>query len=157
MQHDRRYARARTIELARGASLSLKPYDESRGSRLATQRRKAGTRIAACGFDHSVVGGIGRLGCQLAGDGDWGILSKGAPAGFGWLPSWFWAVDDPNHVLGHGVPMASAATLTVTEGAGYRAREVPCQISTRYCTGCHDRPIPSWAGSAASRVRQTDW
>jgi phosphatidylglycerol:prolipoprotein diacylglycerol transferase len=51
--------------------------------------------------------GIGRLGCQLAGDGDWGIPSKGAPSGFGWLPSWFWSFDYPNNVLGHGVPMAS--------------------------------------------------
>jgi phosphatidylglycerol:prolipoprotein diacylglycerol transferase len=51
--------------------------------------------------------GIGRLGCQLAGDGDWGIPSAGAPSGFGWLPSWFWAFDYPNNVLGSGVPMPS--------------------------------------------------
>jgi phosphatidylglycerol---prolipoprotein diacylglyceryl transferase len=51
--------------------------------------------------------GIGRLGCQLSGDGDWGIASPGAPAGFGWLPSWFWSYDYPNNVLGSGVPMAS--------------------------------------------------
>ena len=51
--------------------------------------------------------GIGRLGCQLAGDGDWGIPSNGALPGFGWLPSWFWAFDYPNNVLGQGVPMAS--------------------------------------------------
>ena len=33
---------------------------------------------------------IGRLGCQLAGDGDWGIAAKLAlkPA---WLPDWLWA------------------------------------------------------------------
>lgn len=51
--------------------------------------------------------GIGRLGCQLAGDGDWGTASKGSPPGFGWLPSWFWAFDYPNNVLRQGVPMAS--------------------------------------------------
>jgi phosphatidylglycerol---prolipoprotein diacylglyceryl transferase len=49
--------------------------------------------------------GIGRLGCQLAGDGDWGIVSKGAPSAFSWFPSWFWAFDYPNNVLGVGVPM----------------------------------------------------
>jgi prolipoprotein diacylglyceryl transferase len=51
--------------------------------------------------------GIGRLGCQTAGDGDWGIVSKGTPAGFEWLPHWFWAYDFPNNVLGSGVPMPS--------------------------------------------------
>lgn len=50
--------------------------------------------------------GIGRLGCQLSGDGDWGIPSAGVPSGFGWLPSWFWAFDYPNNVLGAGVRMA---------------------------------------------------
>jgi len=50
--------------------------------------------------------GIGRLGCQLSGDGDWGIPSAGVPAGFGWLPSWFWAFDYPNNVLGVGQHMA---------------------------------------------------
>ena len=51
--------------------------------------------------------GIGRMGCQLAGDGDWGIPSKGVPSGFGWLPEWFWSFDYPNNVVGAGVKMAS--------------------------------------------------
>jgi phosphatidylglycerol:prolipoprotein diacylglycerol transferase len=50
--------------------------------------------------------GIGRLGCQLSGDGDWGIPSAGAPEGFTWLPSWFWSYDYPNNVLGAGVRMS---------------------------------------------------
>jgi prolipoprotein diacylglyceryltransferase len=50
--------------------------------------------------------GIGRLGCQLSGDGDWGIPSTTAPAALDWLPSWFWAFDYPNNVLGVGVRMA---------------------------------------------------
>lgn len=51
--------------------------------------------------------GIGRMGCQMSGDGDWGIVSKGVPSGFGWLPEWFWAFDYPNNVVGSGVRMAS--------------------------------------------------
>ena len=51
--------------------------------------------------------GVGRLGCQLAGDGDWGIPSTGSPPGFGWLPPWFWAFDYPNNVLRQGILMAS--------------------------------------------------
>ncbi len=50
---------------------------------------------------------IGRVGCQLAGDGDWGIASPGAPAGLGWLPTWFWSYDFPNNVLRAGVAMPS--------------------------------------------------
>lgn len=50
---------------------------------------------------------IGRMGCQMSGDGDWGIVSPGAPGGVGaFVPDWFWAYDYPNNVLGVGVPMA---------------------------------------------------
>lgn len=43
--------------------------------------------------------GIGRIGCHLAGDGDWGIPADMAakPA---WLPSWMWAETYPNNILG---------------------------------------------------------
>ena len=40
--------------------------------------------------------GIGRLGCQVAGDGDWGI-AKTAPKP-GWIPQWLWSYDYPNNV-----------------------------------------------------------
>jgi prolipoprotein diacylglyceryltransferase len=51
--------------------------------------------------------GIGRLGCQLSGDGDWGIPSVADPPGvLAWLPSWFWSFDFPNNVIRQGVPMA---------------------------------------------------
>jgi phosphatidylglycerol:prolipoprotein diacylglycerol transferase len=33
--------------------------------------------------------GIGRIGCQVSGDGDWGIAVSGAPPA--WLPHWLWA------------------------------------------------------------------
>ena len=43
--------------------------------------------------------GIGRIGCHLAGDGDWGI-----PADMSlkpdWLPTWLWAETYPNNILG---------------------------------------------------------
>jgi len=43
--------------------------------------------------------GIGRIGCQLSGDGDWGIASNlsAQPA---WLPTWLWAETYPNNILG---------------------------------------------------------
>ena len=44
---------------------------------------------------------IGRLGCQIAGDGDWGIPNDlPQPAWLGFLPEWVWAYDYPNNVLG---------------------------------------------------------
>jgi prolipoprotein diacylglyceryltransferase len=45
--------------------------------------------------------GIGRMGCQIAGDGDWGIPNDAPkPEWLSWLPDWAWAYDYPNNVLG---------------------------------------------------------
>lgn len=43
--------------------------------------------------------GIGRIGCYLAGDGDWGICSSLAdkPA---WIPAWLWSETFPRNILG---------------------------------------------------------
>jgi len=43
--------------------------------------------------------GIGRIGCHLAGDGDWGIHSDLA-AQPSWMPTWLWAETYPNNILG---------------------------------------------------------
>ncbi|HVE60612.1 MAG TPA: prolipoprotein diacylglyceryl transferase [Chitinophagaceae bacterium] len=40
---------------------------------------------------------IGRIGCQVAGDGDWGIVNKN-PKPFSWLPDWMWAYQYPHNV-----------------------------------------------------------
>jgi len=45
--------------------------------------------------------GVGRLGCHVSGDGDWGIVNKSiAP---NWVPEWLWSYSYPNNVLGEGV------------------------------------------------------
>ncbi len=41
--------------------------------------------------------GVGRIGCQLAGDGDWGIVA-GAQPEWWFLPDWMWSYDFPNNV-----------------------------------------------------------
>ncbi len=47
--------------------------------------------------------GIGRIGCQVSGDGDWGIVNtRPAPS---WMPEWLWAYDYPNNVNSVGVPL----------------------------------------------------
>ncbi|MFT4523614.1 MAG: phosphatidylglycerol:prolipoprotein diacylglycerol transferase [Bacteroidia bacterium] len=40
--------------------------------------------------------GIGRIGCHMSGDGDWGIVNKLSNPG--WLPDWLWAYTYPNNV-----------------------------------------------------------
>ncbi|MBL7938541.1 MAG: prolipoprotein diacylglyceryl transferase [Flavobacteriales bacterium] len=46
--------------------------------------------------------GVGRIGCQVSGDGDWGIVhNTPAPT---WMPSWLWSYTYPNNVNGVGVP-----------------------------------------------------
>jgi prolipoprotein diacylglyceryl transferase len=52
--------------------------------------------------------GIGRLGCQLSGDGDWGIVNLAAkPEWMSFLPDWTWAFKYPHNVLSEGVPIAN--------------------------------------------------
>ena len=45
--------------------------------------------------------GVGRIGCQLSGDGDWGVIAAAEPD---WwiLPHWLWAYDYPHNVINGG-------------------------------------------------------
>jgi len=47
---------------------------------------------------------IGRIGCQVSGDGDWGIENP-KPNPFGWLPDWAWSYTYPHNVNEVGVPI----------------------------------------------------
>lgn len=50
--------------------------------------------------------GIGRMGCQMSGDGDWGIENTNPkPDWLSWAPDWVWAFDFPHNVLNYGVPI----------------------------------------------------
>lgn len=47
---------------------------------------------------------IGRIGCQVAGDGDWGIVNlEPKPEWLSFLPNWLWAYDYPHNVLNMGI------------------------------------------------------
>jgi phosphatidylglycerol:prolipoprotein diacylglycerol transferase len=48
-----------------------------------------------------VAYGVGRLGCHLSGDGDWGIVNANNKL-FKWLPDWVWAYRFPHNVLNRG-------------------------------------------------------
>jgi prolipoprotein diacylglyceryl transferase len=48
--------------------------------------------------------GVGRIGCQLAGDGDWGINNTNPkPNWLSWAPDWMWAFKYPHNVINEGV------------------------------------------------------
>jgi len=47
---------------------------------------------------------IGRIGCQVAGDGDWGIAANMALKP-DWLPTWFWAQNYVGNIA--GIPIAA--------------------------------------------------
>ena len=50
--------------------------------------------------------GIGRIGCHMSGDGDWGIVNTHPkPTSLSWLPDWVWAFDFPHNVIDEGVPI----------------------------------------------------
>ena len=48
--------------------------------------------------------GLGRIGCQVSGDGDWGIENT-KPNPFGFIPDWMWSYRYPNNVIGEGIPI----------------------------------------------------
>jgi phosphatidylglycerol---prolipoprotein diacylglyceryl transferase len=69
--------------------------------------------------------GLGRIGCQMSGDGDWGkvnLLTK--PHWLGWAPDWMWSFSFPHNVNDEGVQIAG-------------------------CVGkfCHVLPAPVWPTS----------
>ncbi|PPK84566.1 prolipoprotein diacylglyceryl transferase [Neolewinella xylanilytica] len=55
-----------------------------------------------------VAYGVGRIGCQLSGDGDWGTAITAIPDGW-FLPDWLYGFDYPNNVLNRGVPIPGCA------------------------------------------------
>lgn len=57
--------------------------------------------------------GVGRIGCQLSGDGDWGIDAAAMPDWW-FLPDWLWAYDYPHNVNKVGVAIEGCQWLHCT-------------------------------------------
>jgi prolipoprotein diacylglyceryl transferase len=50
--------------------------------------------------------GTGRLGCQISGDGDWGLVNTAPkPSWMNFLPDWFWSYRYPHNVVNEGIPI----------------------------------------------------
>lgn len=59
---------------------------------------------------------IGRLGCQISGDGDWGIAANMALKP-DWLPTWFWAQTYENNIYGEVIAAPGVYPTPVYESA----------------------------------------
>ena len=65
---------------------------------------------------------IGRMGCHVAGDGDWGIVNENPlPPWLRWLPDWAWAYRYPHNSVREGVyiPDCFGSNCTVLEQPVY--------------------------------------
>ena len=50
--------------------------------------------------------GVGRIGCQMSGDGDWGIDNLAPkPEWMSFLPDWMWSYTFPHNVINAGIPI----------------------------------------------------
>ena len=58
---------------------------------------------------------IGRIGCQMSGDGDWGIINELAKPGWFIFPDWAWAYDYPHNVLQEGVAIEGCSDKYCTK------------------------------------------
>lgn len=62
--------------------------------------------VDACSPALMLAYGVGRIGCQLSGDGDWGIVNTAPkPSWLSFLPDWMWGFTYPHNVLNDGIPI----------------------------------------------------
>ena len=66
---------------------------------------------AACGIPLGYA--LGRVGCQLSGDGCWGIENTAEAPSF--IPNWAWASTFPNNVINAGSPIENCTHQHCTE------------------------------------------
>jgi len=64
--------------------------------------------------------GIGRIGCQLAGDGDWGVPNTSEiPSMLSFLPDWMWAFDYAGNVNGTDLGEPGRVVEIIDNGIKY--------------------------------------
>jgi len=88
---------------------------------------------------------IGRIGCQLSGDGDWGIVAAAQPEWW-MLPDWLWSYQYPNNVNNDGVLMAQcnveAFNETLTKRMSIESRCLE-SCGMRYCHELNPKVYPT--------------
>ena len=73
--------------------------------------------------------GVGRMGCQFSGDGDWGIINTLAQPSWWFLPDWMWSYDYPNTVLEY-YNHEGNSLVPIADCSGYETAE---GLRPRYC------------------------
>ncbi|MBK9733541.1 MAG: prolipoprotein diacylglyceryl transferase [Saprospiraceae bacterium] len=88
---------------------------------------------------------VGRIGCQLSGDGDWGIEAASQPSWW-FLPDWLWSYNYPNNVNNSGDLLSNCDPETyraaISQGL---STEDSCVKSCgiRYCHELNPRVYPT--------------
>ncbi len=64
---------------------------------------------------------VGRIGCQISGDGCWGVVNPNPIPEWWFLPDWTWAFDYPHNVINEGIlmPACNGSHCHVLEQAVY--------------------------------------
>lgn len=88
---------------------------------------------------------IGRIGCQVSGDGDWGIVAGEMP-NWWFLPDWLWSYNYPHNVSNEGVPMAGCDLDKLANSVGYIEERCKEACGMRYCHELTPKvyPTPLW-------------
>lgn len=89
---------------------------------------------------------VGRMGCQLSGDGDWGIVAAAQPEWW-FFPDWLWSYEFPNNVNNEGVLIAGCdpTAYNATFADRSLAIEQRCQeaCGMRYCHELEEGVYPT--------------
>ncbi len=89
---------------------------------------------------------LGRIGCQLSGDGDWGIVAPPQPEWW-FLPDWIWAYDYPQNVGNGNALLAECNAEQYNEviRQGGMTTEAACEAACgyRYCHHLSDPVYPT--------------
>jgi phosphatidylglycerol:prolipoprotein diacylglycerol transferase len=75
--------------------------------------------------------GLGRIGCQMSGDGDWGKTNLNPkPHWLNWMPDWMWAFKFPNNVnnVGDHIPGCTGKFCGVLHDPVYPTSFYECVI-----------------------------
>jgi phosphatidylglycerol---prolipoprotein diacylglyceryl transferase len=76
--------------------------------------------------------GIGRIGCQIAGDSDWGIVASAQPSWW-FLPDWLWSYNYPNNVSNDGLPIGDCSPDAIASAKGFIEERCKQICGVRYC------------------------
>lgn len=80
--------------------------------------------VDACAPGLMLAYGIGRIGCQLSGDGDWGMPNDlPMPDAISFLPEWMWKFDYPGNIS--GIDLGAPDRPVLIDGMTYTGNAWP--------------------------------